>query len=89
MSNIIIQTNELVFNNCFIDFHYRCSDCPKGFSLQSMLHVHILAKHTKAKPYICEECGKSFVTKPGLKIHLKKHKTETKEEYPCVECGKV
>lgn len=53
-----------------------------------MLHVHILAKHTKSKPFMCEECGKSFVTKPGLKIHLKKHKTEVKEDYPCVECGK-
>ncbi|CAH1100136.1 unnamed protein product [Psylliodes chrysocephalus] len=68
---------------------YKCQYCPKGFSLQSMLHVHILAKHTKVKPYNCEECGKSFVTKPGLKIHMKKHKTETKEDYPCVECGKV
>ncbi|XP_050502316.1 zinc finger protein 300-like [Diabrotica virgifera virgifera] len=68
---------------------YKCQYCPKGFSLQSMLHVHILAKHTKVKPYNCEECGKTFVTKPGLKIHLKKHKTETKEDYPCVECGKV
>ncbi|KAJ8956789.1 hypothetical protein NQ314_006665 [Rhamnusium bicolor] len=68
---------------------YKCQECPKGFSLQSMLHVHVLAKHTKAKPFMCEECGKSFVTKPGLKIHLKKHKTETKEDYPCVECGKV
>ncbi|CAG9865360.1 unnamed protein product [Phyllotreta striolata] len=68
---------------------YKCQYCPKGFSLQSMLHVHILAKHTKVKPYKCEECGKSFVTKPGLKIHIKKHKTETKEDYPCVECGKV
>ncbi|KAJ8980793.1 hypothetical protein NQ317_004795 [Molorchus minor] len=66
-----------------------CQECPKGFSLQSMLHVHVLAKHTKAKPFTCEECGKSFVTKPGLKIHLKKHKTEIKEDYPCVECGKV
>lgn len=54
-----------------------------------MLHVHILAKHTKAKPFNCEECGRSFVTKPGLKIHMKKHKTEVKEEYACVECGKV
>ncbi|XP_072400287.1 uncharacterized protein [Diabrotica undecimpunctata] len=68
---------------------YKCQYCPKGFSLQSMLHVHILAKHTKVKPHNCEECGKTFVTKPGLKIHLKKHKTETKEDYPCVECGKV
>ncbi|XP_018573109.1 zinc finger protein 540 [Anoplophora glabripennis] len=68
---------------------YKCQECPKGFSLQSMLQVHVLAKHTKAKPFMCEECGKSFVTKPGLKIHLKKHKTETKEDYPCVECGKV
>lgn len=70
-------------------FVLRCKDCPKGFSLQSMLHVHILAKHTKAKPFNCEECGKTFVTKPGLKIHMKKHKAEVKEEYACVECGKV
>ncbi|KAJ8915195.1 hypothetical protein NQ315_015418 [Exocentrus adspersus] len=68
---------------------YKCPECAKGFSLQSMLQVHVLAKHTKAKPFKCEECGKSFVTKPGLKIHLKKHKTETKEDYPCVECGKI
>jgi uncharacterized Zn-finger protein len=68
---------------------YKCQECPKGFSLQSMLHVHVLAKHTKAKPFMCDECGKSFVTKPGLKIHLKKHKTEIKEDYPCVECGKI
>lgn len=68
---------------------YKCQDCNKGFSLQSMLHVHILSKHTKAKPFVCEECGKSFVTKPGLRIHSKKHNVETKEDYPCVECGKV
>ncbi|XP_063930726.1 zinc finger protein 226-like isoform X2 [Zophobas morio] len=68
---------------------YKCQECPKGFSLQSMLHVHVLAKHTKAKPFMCDECGKSFVTKPGLKIHLRKHKTELKEDYPCVECGKI
>lgn len=68
---------------------YKCKECSKGFSLQSLLHVHMLAKHTRAKPFSCEECGKSFVTKPGLKIHLKKHKNEFKEVYPCVECGKV
>lgn len=54
-----------------------------------MLHVHIIAKHSKAKPFKCEECGKSFVTKPGLKIHLKKHKSDIKEDYPCVVCGKM
>nr|CAD7263652.1 unnamed protein product [Timema shepardi] len=68
---------------------YRCEYCQKGFSLRSMLHVHILAKHTMVKPYICEECGKGFVTRPGLNIHLKKHKTDEKLEYPCSECGKV
>lgn len=70
----------------FID---RCFQCGKGFSLESMLQDHMLAKHTEVKPFICEECGKGFVTKPGLKIHLKKHKTGEKEDYPCVECGKV
>lgn len=70
-------------------FLRRCKVCNKGFSLQSMLQVHIIAKHSKSKPFTCEECGKSFVTKPGLKIHLKKHKTETKEDYPCLICGKV
>lgn len=68
---------------------YRCEYCQKGFSLRSMLHVHILAKHTTVKPFICEECGKGFVTRPGLNIHLKKHKTEEKSEFPCEECGKV
>jgi KRAB domain-containing zinc finger protein len=68
---------------------YRCEYCQKGFSLRSMLHVHILAKHTAVKPFICEECGKGFVTRPGLNIHLKKHKTDEKLEYPCGECGKV
>lgn len=68
---------------------YKCNQCQKGFSLQSMLHIHIVAKHTEVKPFICEECGKGFVTKPGLKIHLKKHKSDEKEEYPCVECGKI
>ncbi|KRT84783.1 zinc finger protein [Oryctes borbonicus] len=68
---------------------YKCKECSKGFSLQSLLQVHILGKHSKAKPFMCEECGKSFVTKPGLKIHLKKHKNEIKEDYPCVVCGKV
>ncbi|KAI4458372.1 zinc finger and btb domain-containing [Holotrichia oblita] len=59
------------------------------YNLQSLLQVHILSKHSKAKPFMCDECGKSFVTKPGLKIHLKKHKNEIKEDYPCVVCGKV
>ncbi|GFG30066.1 hypothetical protein Cfor_06137 [Coptotermes formosanus] len=68
---------------------YRCEYCQKGFSLRSMLHVHILAKHTTVKPFICEECGKGFVTRPGLNIHLKKHKTDEKLEYPCGDCGKV
>ncbi|GJQ74615.1 putative metal ion binding protein [Trypoxylus dichotomus] len=68
---------------------YKCKECSKGFSLQSLLQVHIVGKHSKAKPFMCEECGKSFVTKPGLKIHLKKHKNEIKEDYPCVVCGKV
>ena len=80
----------LIFFGVFIVWvGCRCQECPKGFSLQSMLHVHVLAKHTKAKPFMCDECGKSFVTKPGLKIHLRKHKTELKEDYPCVECGKM
>ncbi|GLH15354.1 Protein suppressor of hairy wing [Gryllus bimaculatus] len=68
---------------------YRCEYCQKGFSLRSMLHVHILAKHTSVKPFICEECGKGFVTRPGLNIHLKKHKNDEKQEYPCSECGKI
>ncbi|CAH0559133.1 unnamed protein product [Brassicogethes aeneus] len=68
---------------------FKCDECSKAFSLKSMLQVHILSKHAKSKPFVCEECGRTFVTKPGLKIHLKKHKTETKEDYPCVECGKI
>ncbi|VEN46557.1 unnamed protein product [Callosobruchus maculatus] len=68
---------------------YKCPHCSKAFSLQSLLHVHIIAKHTKSKPFKCDECNRRFVTKPGLRIHMKKHKTETKEDYPCVECGKI
>lgn len=70
-------------------FVFRCKDCPKGFSLQSMLQIHIIAKHSKAKPYKCEDCGKCFVTKSGLKIHVKKHKSNIKEDYPCLVCGKM
>lgn len=49
----------------------------------------MMTKHENIKPFICTECGKEFASKPGLNIHMKKHKAETKEDYPCLECGKM
>ncbi|XP_063243696.1 zinc finger protein 260-like isoform X2 [Bacillus rossius redtenbacheri] len=68
---------------------FRCEHCEKGFSLRSLLRVHVLAKHTTVKPFICEECGKGFVTRPGLNIHQKKHKFSERADFPCKECGKI
>ncbi|XP_044735968.1 zinc finger protein 347-like [Chrysoperla carnea] len=68
---------------------YKCSHCSKGFSLRSILHLHILARHTDIKPFTCDECQKGFVTRAGLNIHLRKHRQNQKEDFPCGECGKT
>ncbi|XP_059485059.1 zinc finger protein 45-like [Neocloeon triangulifer] len=69
---------------------FKCSYCTKGFSVRSLLRVHVESKHAQIKPYICETCGKGFGTKPGLKLHLQKHKISfIGKQWPCNVCGKV
>ncbi|KAJ9597054.1 hypothetical protein L9F63_027053, partial [Diploptera punctata] len=81
---------DIIVSHCYrhvTEGRYRCGDCQKGFSLRSMLHLHILAKHTTVKPYICEESWQSLHTRGGLTAHQNVHKLGRR--FMCDVCGKT
>uniref|UniRef100_A0A2H1VN70 SFRICE_007083 n=1 Tax=Spodoptera frugiperda TaxID=7108 RepID=A0A2H1VN70_SPOFR len=66
---------------------FKCTMCPKVFTISGKLGVHIRAVHLKLKRYSCDVCEWKFYSKSELKDHMVKHGGERK--YQCGICKKA
>ncbi|XP_022818915.1 zinc finger and SCAN domain-containing protein 12-like isoform X5 [Spodoptera litura] len=66
---------------------FKCTMCPKVFTISGKLGVHIRAVHLKLKRYSCDVCDWKFYSKSELKDHMVKHGGERK--YQCSICKKA
>lgn len=66
---------------------FKCTMCPKVFTLSGKLGVHIRTVHLKVKRHACEVCEWKFYSKSELKEHMIRHGGERK--YQCNVCKKA
>ena len=50
---------------------YKCDECPKRFSKESRLKVHIRNMHDGRYTNKCDFCGQTKSTSKALKIHIR------------------
>ncbi|KAK5242764.1 hypothetical protein LTR20_001091 [Exophiala xenobiotica] len=60
---------------------FACEQCPKSFTRQSSLNSHVVAEHTKTKPFKCSHCEQHFARDNDRKRHEKIHSGV--KEYVC------
>lgn len=53
---------------------YKCSKCPKAYSLQSYLNQHIRLRHTSVPKFCCAVCPMKFIRRGPFLEHEKHHK---------------
>ena len=51
---------------------FECQFCPKKFTTQSNLRVHLAALHTGDMPHKCNVCNKGFTRKKMMLKHAEK-----------------
>ena len=61
---------------------YDCKDCPKKFSAQTFLDLHISNKHGEKSTFSCEFCERKFTRNEQLRYHTRTHT----KPYKCDEC---
>lgn len=66
---------------------FKCTMCPKVFTLSGKLGVHVRTVHLKLKRHACDVCEWKFYSKSELKEHMVKHGGERK--YQCNVCKKA
>ncbi|XP_028029831.1 gastrula zinc finger protein XlCGF26.1-like isoform X5 [Bombyx mandarina] len=65
---------------------FKCSVCPKVFTVSGKLGVHMKSVHLKMKRYACDVCEWQFYSKSELKDHMVRHTGE--RAYQCSVCKK-
>lgn len=65
---------------------FRCNECDKVFSTDSLLRTHYQRYHGNTEELQCSVCQKVFASKGSLKIHKQIHSDE--KPYKCTMCGK-
>ena len=66
------------------DKPYPCHPCPKAFSENGSLKIHLRVQ--TGKKYAFNQCPKTFPEKDNLKNHLRTHRGE--KPHPCNQCQK-
>lgn len=66
---------------------FKCTMCPKVFTISGKLGVHVRTVHLKLKRFSCGVCEWKFYSKSELKDHMVKHGGERK--YQCSVCKKA
>lgn len=66
---------------------FKCSMCPKVFTLSGKLGVHVRTVHLKLKRHGCDVCEWKFYSKSELKEHMVRHGGERK--FQCSICKKA
>lgn len=66
---------------------FKCTMCPKVFTVSGKLGVHIRTVHLKVKRHACDVCEWKFYSKSELKEHMIRHGGERK--YQCNVCKKA
>lgn len=77
-------------NHCYLVHvaknRFKCEQCNKHFSKQSVLTKHMNSMHT----FACASCQNQFATKGELNIHQNIHKREKERPpYPCNQCSET
>ncbi|KAM7534813.1 hypothetical protein Aperf_G00000109844 [Anoplocephala perfoliata] len=63
---------------------YACSFCGRFYRQKIHLRKHVMAQHTKEKPFYCPHCAYTTVEKSHLKVHIRTHTGE--RPYICRVC---
>ncbi|KAJ8710875.1 hypothetical protein PYW08_009390 [Mythimna loreyi] len=70
----------------YLNAHYKCTDCLKGFSKEDMLRRHEKLRHSESNgPIECRFCHMRFKWKCFLNKHMRQHYTK----YKCLRCDLV
>lgn len=65
---------------------FKCTLCPKVFTLSGKLGVHVRTVHLKVKRHACDVCEWKFYSRSELREHMVRHGGERK--YQCAVCRK-
>nr|XP_019533190.2 transcription factor grauzone-like [Aedes albopictus] len=68
-------------------FKYNCDQCPKRFSSENKLELHVVHHRKKEEKFKCKICGKVFKWKNSLKNHMDSIH-EKNAVYVCEICSK-
>lgn len=63
---------------------FACSFCGRFYRQKIHLRKHVMAQHTKQKPFYCPHCTYTTVEKSHLKVHIRTHTGE--RPYICRVC---
>ncbi|CAH2057396.1 unnamed protein product, partial [Iphiclides podalirius] len=70
----------------YLSASYKCRDCFRGFSKESMLRCHIQLKHSEGLGYFeCRFCKMRFRWRSHLRRHMHQHYTK----YQCLRCNRI
>ena len=62
--------------------NFRCEECDKDFSIETIYKKHLVTLHDLAKSVQCEQCNETFVEKDELEKHRNESHQVITEVHP-------